>query len=106
MIENLLAGLQLGGLTPNAWKDPPSSEILHRLADTFQISKKGTRYVETTYLASTYMYAPVESYNMIVKDRIHVDRPALDTPIDSINEVIYLVSYLIARISMSLCSLR
>ena len=52
------------------------------------------------------MYAPVESCNMIVKDWIDVDRPALDTPIDSINEVIYLVSYLIARISMSLCSLR
>jgi hypothetical protein len=53
-----------------------------------------------------YKYSPIESCNMIVKDWIYVDRPTLDTTVDSINEVVYLVSYLIACFSMSFCSLR
>ena len=105
VVENLLAGLQLGRLTPNTRKDPPSSEIFHRLVDALQVSRKKTCHVGTTDLALTYKYAPVESCNMIVKDWIYVDRPTLDTTIDSINEVVYLVNYLIACFPMSFCSL-
>ena len=106
VIENLLAGLELGRLTPNTWKDPPSSEILHRLVDAFQVSTKRISHVGTTYAVLTCMYLLIESCNMIVKDWIYVDRPTLDTTIDSINEVVYLVSYLTASFSMSFCPLR
>jgi len=57
-------------------------------------------------LISACMYLLVEACDVIVKNWIHVNRPTLDTTIQSIDKVVNLVSYMVACCPMSSGSLR